>query len=219
MSEPRTATSDHEIVRALAQLHPNDPQSTQELWGLAYDRLRRLAAGFRRHPADVVHQTTDLVHATYELLQRQRAIGWRSPAQFFAIAALAMRRLVVTWARQAVRSTPQAADEIALDVCCTPVSDAARMLDLDEALARLERRAPRCARVVELRFFGGLEMAEILATLESPSVRWRTTGPSPAHCSVAHCSPDQRAPIVEQSASDTTAPRAFTPGSLTKICW
>jgi RNA polymerase sigma factor (TIGR02999 family) len=126
---------------------------------LVYGELRRLAAramaGERR---DHTLQPTALVHEAFLRLTGDGAPRWESRDHFFAVSALVMRRLLVDHAR-ARRTAKRGAGEPGAPVdAAVPASEPAAMdlVALDEALAELAARDPRKARVVELRFFGGL---------------------------------------------------------------
>ncbi len=135
-----------------------------------------MAARYLTHErADHTLRSTALVHEAYVRLVDQRLVDWQSRAQFYGLAAQAMRRILVSYARSRGRvKRGSAASRTALDPADEPVIDAgidpADALSLDLALQRLEDIDPGQARIVELRFFGGLtieETAEVLA--KSPS--------------------------------------------------
>ncbi len=134
-----------------------------------YTELRRIAAGYmRQERADHTLQTTALVHEAYLRLSSRDVQSFPSRADFFAAAAQAIRRVLIDHARarNAIKrggAQPQrlqvAADELA-------AGDAGiDLLDLDTALNQLADLSPRQARVVELRFFGGMSEEEIAQTL------------------------------------------------------
>ena len=142
--------------RALAQLTP-----------IVYDELHRLAHHYmKRERAGHSLQTTALVNEAYMRLVDYKRMHWQNRAHFLAVSAQAMRRILVDRARR--RNAKRGADieHVSLDaeaVLSTDRSD--DFVSLDDALTALADRAPRKARVVELRFFGGLsvdETAEVL---------------------------------------------------------
>jgi RNA polymerase sigma factor (TIGR02999 family) len=154
------------VTRVLAELRSGTPGASERLWDLVYARLRALAARHRLPSGDLVHRTTDIAHAAFEALARQSQVEWQDRAHFFAVASLAMRRTVVDWARAAGRravASGRSVDE--LEVAAARGPDPADLVDLDDALTALERHEPRCARVVEMRYFGGLPFAEIAEAL------------------------------------------------------
>jgi RNA polymerase sigma factor (TIGR02999 family) len=139
---------------------------------LVYDELRRRAAGYmRRERKAHLLQPTALVHEAYLRLVDQRRVAWRNRAQFLAVAAEVMRRILVDSARahrtakrsgqwSRVSLDPAAATEQPLDV---------DLLDLDRALTELAAFDARKSRVAELRFFGGLSMEEAGQVLQLSS--------------------------------------------------
>jgi RNA polymerase sigma-70 factor (ECF subfamily) len=134
-----------------------------------YDELRRLAHGYLRgERPDHVLQTTALVNEAYLRLAGMERVQWRDRAHFFAMAATSMRRILVDYARArnrekrgggltltSIDNHDVAAQERGLDVAA-----------LDEALIELARFDARQARIVELRFFGGLTMEETAQALD-----------------------------------------------------
>ena len=147
-----------------------------------YAELRQLAhARLRRHrPGDTLN-TTALVHEAYLRLADGETPGWRDRSHFFALAARAMRFVLVDVARErsAQKRGGGAADLPLTDALhlAGPDADAHNLLTLDAALDRLAARSARLAEVVEMRFFAGMEHAEIAqATGRSvPTVKrdWR----------------------------------------------
>lgn len=169
----------HEITEQLAAVGgDDDPAAWERLAPLVYSELRAIAhRQLRRERDGHTLDTTALVHEAYLKLVDQRRTRWRSRAHFFAMAATAMRRVLVDYARsyQAAKRAG-ALDAIPLDT--TPVPDAAIggtesiaderaeiLLALDEALNRLAAIEERLVRVVECRFFGGLTEAETASAL------------------------------------------------------
>ena len=146
-----------------------------------YDELRTLAAGYlRRERPDHTLQPTALVHESYLRLLNQRTVDWSDRLQFLSIAARMMRRILSdhATARAAEKRGGGAAKlqlDAALDFCDARAIDVA---EVDDALRGLEALDPRQARVVELRFFGGLtipETAELMALSEATVKReWMT---------------------------------------------
>ena len=148
-------------------------QAFDELMPLVYQQLRHLAAHQLRHerPNHTLHSTA-LVHEAYLKLIDQRRVQWKDREHFFAVAAQAIRRILVTHARSHNASkrgggnTLLAFDEsIAL-----PGRKDVDLIMLDDALESLAHLDPQQARIIELRFFGGLSIqgtAEILETSTS----------------------------------------------------
>jgi len=129
-----------------------------------YDELRRLANAYvQRERANSV-QATDLVHEAFIRLQKERSPQWRDRTHFLAIAAISMRRLLVERARARGASKRGGNRvQVTLDdalLGATPGEDAVDLVALDVALEGLARLDPQQARIVELRFFGGLSVEE-----------------------------------------------------------
>ncbi len=140
-------------------------QALDRLLPLVYDELRRLAASFLNREHAVSIQTTELVHEAYFKLTEQRAVDWSNSAQFFAIAAQAMRRILIDSARRR-RAQKNSGSKVELSDALTVAVDApGNLLELDLALSELETFDPQQSRIVELRYFAGLtieETAEVL---------------------------------------------------------
>lgn len=154
---PREAT---ELLVAWSQ---GDEAAGDELFPVLYVELRRLARSLlRRERPDHTLQPTALVHEAYLRLARQHSLRWENRAQFFAIAAQMMRRILINHARDR-RAAKRGGGTLnvpldeALDLAESTHVD---VLQLDEALAELEGLAPRQSQIVELRFFGGLSLEE-----------------------------------------------------------
>jgi len=145
------------------------PETTGDLLELLYGELRRMAA--RRMAAEGpghTLQATALVHEVYMRVLAEGRGAWDDRAQFFTTAALAMRRVLVDRARRK-HSLKRGGDRdrVALEVDTATVSaDRDEVLDLDEALTRLETYDPRMAQVVQLRYFAGLSVDETASVLE-----------------------------------------------------
>jgi RNA polymerase sigma factor (TIGR02999 family) len=146
----------------------SDPELDRML-PLVYDELHRLAAGYlRRERPDHTLQPTALVHEAYLRLVGQRQVDWRDRAQFIGVAAGMMRRILVNHARDR-RAAKRPGDREAVSLSLveqaggTPDVD---LIALEDALERLAAQDARKARVVELRFFGGLSADEIAAVLD-----------------------------------------------------
>lgn len=143
--------------------------AVERVFPLIYDELRRLAhRHLRREPTGHTLATTDLVHQAYLHLVGQTRVQWQGRSHFMAIAATAMRRILVDHARShgshkrggLLRRVPMESVELATE------ERAELLLALDEALDRLRTHDGRQAKVVECRFFAGMteeETAEALA--------------------------------------------------------
>ena len=156
-------------------------ESLDEFLPLVYDELKRIAAyKLASERASHTLQATALVHEAYLRLIDQHSVNWQNRAHFFAIASEMMRRILVNYAeahkakKRGDGKTLIALDD-AGDVAAQPEID---LLFLDQTLNDLAEFDPDAARIVELKFFGGLtneEAAEVLGVSESTVKReWRT---------------------------------------------
>lgn len=155
-----------------------DRETLDRLLPLVYNELRRLAGSFLNREYAASIQTTELVHEAYFKLTNQRSVDWENRGQFFAIAAQAMRRILLDAAR-ARKANKRSAEKVALDDAPSiPVAVDSQLIDLDEALTELAEFDPDQARVVELRYFGGLTIEETADVLKiSPATvkrEWAT---------------------------------------------
>jgi len=158
-----------DITHFLQELSEGNEEVFDQLMPLVYEELRRQAARFLRRERDGhTLQTTALIHEAYLKLVNQKEVRWQNRAHFFAIAAQAMRRILVDYAKTRNREKRGGDDvNLQIDDVVEP-SAKARSIDLealDEALNRLAKFDERQARVVELRYFSGLteqETAEVL---------------------------------------------------------
>ena len=148
-----------------------------ELMPVVYDELRRLAQKYLSHERpNHTLQTTALVHEAYLRLVDQKAVDWQNRAQFFGIAASMMRRILINYANDRHAKKRQGyATRISLDEAVNFFEKAELDLTtLDEALNELARLDSQQARIVELRFFGGLTIDEVSEVLEiSPATTKR----------------------------------------------
>ncbi|HUF49468.1 MAG TPA: ECF-type sigma factor [Longimicrobiales bacterium] len=180
-----THPQQHEITEALLSADSDAAEALQKVMPLVYDELRRMAhRQLRAEPAGHTLSTTALVHEAYVKLVDQTRVQWTGRAHFFAVAAQAMRRILVDYARRhrAARRGGSEQMFVALelaegiqfahgDVAPSGVQRADELIALDEALERLAVLNPRLARIVEYRFFGGLSEKE---TAEALGISQRT---------------------------------------------
>src|SRR5881296_783790 len=166
MDEP--SVSPHRVTQLLDHWSHGDDAALAELTPLVYEELRRLA---HRHMGgerpDHTLQTTALVNEAYLRLASQSNPRWQNRAHFFAVAARAMRRILVTYTRsQRSQKRGGGALKMELDEAALVSPEKSQeIVDLHEALERLATLDSRKAQVVELKYFGGLnydEMAEVL---------------------------------------------------------
>jgi len=157
-----------DVTALLGELTKGNPEAGPKLIPLVYGELRRMAAGYmRRERTGHTLQATALVHEAYLKLLGQHSVDWQNRAHFFGIAAQVMRRILIDHARGHVRDKRGGGREaVPLDEALVFSPErSSDFLALDSALERLAEVDPRQAKIVELRFFGGLtveEAAEVL---------------------------------------------------------
>jgi len=166
-------TPSGQVSALLKGIQKGDPSAASRLLPLVYSELRRLAAHYmRREKPGQTIQATELVHEAYLRLVGQERIQWQGRSHFMAMAATSMRRILVERARRRMAGKHGGGGEkIQLEEAFVSSPQKSNdIVALDEALTRLEAISPRQSRVVELRFFGGLELEEI-AKMEGLSLR------------------------------------------------
>jgi RNA polymerase sigma factor (TIGR02999 family) len=154
-------------TQLLSRAASGDDKAISKLMPLVYDELRRLAASYlRRERPGQTLQATALVHEAYVRLIGEKAHNWQNRTHFLAIAALSMRQILVQRAR-ARRAAKRGGDpaRITLDerLIAAPTHGSTEEIDLvalDAALDRLAQLNARQAKIVELRYFGGLGVEE-----------------------------------------------------------
>ncbi len=158
-----------EITQMLREWSDGKPEALDKLMPLVYMELHRQAARFlRKERQGHTLQTTALINEAYLKLIDQRNVNWESRTHFFAIAAQAMRRILVDYARTTHRKKRGGDDiklplEEAMSVAAEETS--VDLIALDEALNKLAERDEQQARVVELKFFSGLSLEETAEAL------------------------------------------------------
>ncbi len=159
----------HEITRMLHEWSDGDQRALEDLMPLVYDELHRQAARFlRRERPNHTLQTTALIHEAYIKLIDQHDLRFNSRAHFYAIAANIMRRILVDHARAKNRAKRGGnAETLQFDEDATVIQSgqSVDLIALDEALTRLATHDPQQARIVELRYFGGLTLEETAETM------------------------------------------------------
>ncbi len=158
-----------QATQILEEAQQGNHEAVDQLFQVAYDQLRRLAVKYlSRERKSHTLQPTALVHEAYMKLIDQTRVDWRGRTHFFAIGAQAMRRILVDYARaHTAAKRGGGRQRVSLDERL--MGDFRRsedVLALDDSLVKLAELDPRQARMVELRFFGGLtveEVAEVLA--------------------------------------------------------
>jgi RNA polymerase sigma factor (TIGR02999 family) len=175
------AVSQNEATVLLGRMNSGDEDAARELLPLLYDELRTLAARqFRGQPANHTLQPTVLVHEAFLRLVGRPEKDWNDRKHFFAVAATAMRQILVNHARGKNTDKRGGGERPVLLNDEIVGGDAGRnldVLDLNDALEKLATIDPRKHRVVELRFFAGLTVPEVAEVLElsvtSIEAEWR----------------------------------------------
>lgn len=169
MSHSRSEQTQGTVTRLLQELCAGRQEAFDELVPHVYDELRRLAhqARFGEREGHTL-TTTALVHEAYLKLANEREMHWECRAHFLAVAAQAMRRILISYARRRKAAKREGArTRIALDEAFGIADDnrVNELLWLDEALGRLEAVNPRHSEIVQCRFFGGLTIEETAEAL------------------------------------------------------
>lgn len=158
-----------QVTQILLDGSAGDKAALDRLMPLVYQEMRRLARFYmRRERAGHTLQTSALVNEAYLRLVDYKRMRWQDRAHFLAVAAQAMRRILIEHARrrQSARRGGAEARRVSLDEAAgLAEAPAADLLALDEALRGLAELDPRKSRVVELRYFGGLDIEETAAVL------------------------------------------------------
>ena len=165
----QSARTPPDISRLLREWSDGDRAALEELLPLVYDELHRQAARYlRRERVGHTLQTTALIHEAYLRLIDQRDVHWQSRTHFFAIAAQMMRRVLIDYARAKHREK-RGGDDVRLSLDAAHLvatdEDSVDLIALDQALNRLAEMDEQQARVVELRYFGGLSLEETAEVL------------------------------------------------------
>jgi RNA polymerase sigma factor (TIGR02999 family) len=173
-------TNRSDVTGLLVDWSNGDAQALEKLTPLVYDELHRLARRYMRaERSDHTLQATALVHEAFVRMVDQQRVQWKSTLHFTALAAQMMRRILVDHARshEAAKRGGEI-QRVSLDQSPDLAADTSPALpELDDALAALEQHDTDLAKVVELRFFGGMSNEEIASLLgvSVPTVvrRWR----------------------------------------------
>ncbi|MBO6574338.1 MAG: sigma-70 family RNA polymerase sigma factor [Rhodothermales bacterium] len=169
MEAPTISMTRSDITQLLVAASDGNEGAMEALLPAVYERLRTEARRqLRRERSDHTLNTTALVHEAYLKLVDQKRIQWKNRNQFFWVAAQAMRRILVDYARGRARQKRGAGFTL------VPIQEAAvasseqpeMLVALDEALKLLEQQSERQARVVECRFFAGYSVSETADILE-----------------------------------------------------
>jgi len=161
------------VTQLLLGWGKGDKEALDQLLPLVYDELRRQAARYlRRERAGHTLQTTALINETYLRLIDQRRVQWQNRAHFFGIAAQIMRRILLNYARDRNRQKRggKAVHVSLSEAFVIPAEKDREIIALNDALDMLEAIDERKAKVVELRFFGGLTVEEVAEVLKLSTV-------------------------------------------------
>ncbi len=160
-------TGQTEVTRLLLEWRDGNQDAASKLIPIVYDELRRLASHYLAHerPGHTL-QPTALVHEAYLKLVEQKGGNWQDRAHFFAVAAQTMRHLLVDHARaKKADKRGGGMQRVELEHVTLLAAEADEIVALDEALTRLKEMDACQAKVVELRYFGGLNVPEVAEVL------------------------------------------------------
>jgi RNA polymerase sigma factor (TIGR02999 family) len=171
--------SPRDLTTLLALWNEGDRTALERLVPLVYEELHRIAGMYMRgeragHPL----QTTALVHEAYLRLEKTDGIRWQNRAHFYAVAARAMRHILIDFARARRQQKRNGGRQVDLDEALTIAAERSEdFIAIDDALTTLAKLDRRQSQIVELRFFGGLTEQAIADVLQvSPrtvSTEWR----------------------------------------------
>ena len=159
--------STHQVTELLQKWSAGDADALEQLTPVIYSELHRIAARYMyRERGGHTLQTTALVNEAYLRLIDWKTAKWENRAHFFGVSALLMRRILVDFARKRPKVAGEAVERVSLEQAFTVAADTdVDLVALDAALDKLAEFDKRKARIVELKFFGGLnaeETAEVL---------------------------------------------------------
>jgi RNA polymerase sigma factor (TIGR02999 family) len=156
------------VVTQLLDFNWSNEHARDQVLPLVYDELRRLARAFLvRERSNHTLQATALVHEAYLRLIDQRQVDWKNRAQFVGMAAVMMRRILVNYARgRAADKRGGDAERVSLSLAHIDDAPPVDLIALHDALDALAAIDARKSRIVELKFFGGLTIAEIAEVME-----------------------------------------------------
>jgi RNA polymerase sigma factor (TIGR02999 family) len=164
-----STTSPQDVTLILKNWQEGDSDAAERLMPLVYEELRRLARNYlQRERADHTLQATALVHEAYLRMVDDKNVTWKDRAHFYGIAARLMRRILVDHARAHNAAKRGGLEQkVTLDEARDlPTKEAIELVALDGALESFAQTYPRKGEVVELKFFGGLDIKEISKVLE-----------------------------------------------------
>ena len=161
-----------EVTELLQKWSGGDADALDELTPLIYAELHRIARSYMRRERDNhTLQTSALVNEAYVRLIDWKTARWENRAHFFGVSAQLMRRILVDFARRRPKADGDIARHVSLDEALTVTAEKdADLVRLDEALSELAQLDERKAKIVELRFFGGLSVDETAEVLKISGV-------------------------------------------------
>jgi RNA polymerase sigma-70 factor, ECF subfamily len=166
------------ITRLLEDWNRGDQSALEELTPFVYDELRRLAAHYLRgERADHTLQATALVHEAYLRLLELREISWQNRAHFVGVMAKLMRKILVDHARKR-NAEKRGSGETKMSLSRAEnllTGESLDLVELDEILENFAREFPRQGKIVELKFFGGLTIDEIVEVLSADGEKIAST--------------------------------------------
>jgi len=168
MSVPTT----QEVTELLQKWSDGDADALEQLTPIIYSELHRIAKRYMsRERAGHTLQTTALVNEAFLRLIDWKTAKWENRAHFFGVSAQLMRRILVDFARKRPRVTDEAARQVSIEEALVVSSEkGADLVALDEALNELAKFDERKAKIVELKFFGGLSVEETAEVLKISGV-------------------------------------------------
>ncbi len=155
-----------DVLQLLQESKTGKKEALDKLLPIVYDELRRMAHRMLSNEYAETLPTTALVHEAYLKLVNQHSVDWENLGQFFGVASQAMRRILVDHARER-HAHKRDGIKVSLDDSETiSVAINESLLDLDFALDELSKHDELQAKIVEMRYFGGLTFEEVAATLQ-----------------------------------------------------
>jgi len=164
------AAATHEVTQLLTDWQSGNKRALEQLMPLVYRELRKVAASYiKQERSDHTLQPTALIHESYLRMVEHEMPCWQNRAHFFGIAARLMRQILVDYARQR-RATKRGSEQIRVSLERVEVkaisAEGERVLVLDAALTKLAKFDQRKSRVLEMRFFGGMQLSDIAQALD-----------------------------------------------------
>jgi RNA polymerase sigma factor (TIGR02999 family) len=165
------AAENQNVTELLKKWSDGDAAALEELTPMIYAELHRLAKSHMRRERDGhTLQTTALVNEAYVRLIDWKTVKWENRAHFFGVSANLMRKILVDFARRRPKSKDGKIQQISLDEAFTITTKSADLVALDEALNKLAEWDERKAKIVEMKFFGGLSVEETAEVLKISGV-------------------------------------------------